>query len=215
MSRDTDQRRSSPAAQRNAGPLLAVLRQVLPPSGTVLEIASGTGEHAVHFARALPGLRWQPSDPSADARASIAAWAAAERLPNLLPPLALDAAAEDWLDGPVAAILCVNMVHISPWAATEGLMRGAARLLPAGGPLILYGPYRRDGVPTAASNEAFDADLRRRDARWGLRRLEDVVTLAGEHGLTLSRVVEMPANNLTVVLHRRPDGETGSALPVS
>lgn len=197
-----DARRSSPAAQRNKDPLLAVLREVLPPVGLVLEVASGTGEHAVHFARQLPGLTWQPSDPSAEARRSIAAWASIESLPNLHPPLELDASAADWPIAHADAMLCINMVHISPWSATEGLLHGAARLLPSGGPLVLYGPYRRQGIPTAPSNEAFDADLRRRDSRWGLREFDAVLALAGRNALALERVVEMPANNLVLVLRR-------------
>jgi SAM-dependent methyltransferase len=199
-----DQRQHAPATARNRDAILAVLREVLPAAGTVLEIASGTGEHAVHFARALPGLTWQPSDPSAEARASIAAWAAAEGVTNVLPPLALDAAALDWPVGSADALVCINMVHISPWHATEGLIRGAARLLPPAGPLVLYGPYRRAGRELEPSNAAFDADLRRRNPTWGLRLLEDLVDLAEMEGFALSNVIEMPANNLIVVL--RPTG---------
>lgn len=193
----------APAAARNREPILAVLREVLPAAGLVLEVASGTGEHVVHFARGLPGLAFQPTDPSPGGRASIAAWIAAEGLGNVRPPLALDAAAADWPLGPVDAVLCANMIHISPWAATEGLMRGAACRLPPGGPLVLYGPFLRDGVETSAGNLAFDADLRRQDARWGLRRLEEVAAVAAACGLDLDRVVEMPANNLSVVFRRR------------
>jgi len=201
-----DARRVAPAAARNRGPILDVLRPELPARGTVLEIASGTGEHIVHFARALPQLVWQPSDPSPDARASIAAWTAAERLP-VLPPLALDAAAPPWpIARAVAAILCINMVHISPWSATEGLVRGAAMHLHAGGLLYLYGPYRRSGVPTAPSNEAFDADLRRRDPRWGLRQLEDVSALAAAQGFAPAVVIGMPANNLSVLFRKAVPG---------
>lgn len=198
-----DERRSAPAALRNRGPILDVLAQALPASGLVLELASGSGEHVVHFARALPALQWRPSDPDAAARASIAAWAAAEGLGNVLPPLAIDAAAADWPIDRADAVLCVNMIHISPWEATEGLMRGAGRLLPQGAPLVLYGPYIRAGHPLEPSNAAFDADLRRRDPRWGLRRLEDVAALAEAQGLALDRVIEMPANNLSVVFRRR------------
>lgn len=197
-----DGRRSAPAAQRNREPILEVLRTVLPPAGLVLEIASGTGEHAVHFAKALPDLTWQPSDPLPDARESIAAWAAAEALPNLLAPIDLDAASE-WPIDRADAIVCSNMIHISPWEATEGLMRGAGRTMPAGAPLVLYGPYRRAGRDLEPSNAAFDADLKRRDPRWGLRLLEDVAKLAQGNGLALDRVVEMPANNLSVVFLRR------------
>jgi len=198
-----DSRRRAPAAARNRDPILAVLREALPAAGLVLEVASGTGEHAVHFARALPGLEWQPSDPDADARASIAAWARAERLANLLPPLDLDAAGEDWPVARADALVCINMIHISPWAATEGLMRGAGRLLPPGAPLVLYGPYRRAGRPLEPGNAAFDADLRTRDPRWGLRELDTVSACAAAQGLAPERVVEMPANNLSVIFRRQ------------
>lgn len=195
-------RRSAPAVARNREPIGALLLPLLPASGVVLEIASGTGEHAVYFARRTPHLVWQPSDPTPEARASIAAWIAAEGLENVRPPLALDAAADDWPVGPVDAVLCVNMLHISPWEATEGLMRGAASRLPDGGPLFVYGAFRRDGVPTAPSNEAFDADLKRNDPRWGLRRLADVEACAAGRGLRLVRVEEMPANNLSLVFRK-------------
>jgi SAM-dependent methyltransferase len=192
-------KRHAPATERNREPILAVLREELPAVGTVLEIASGTGEHAVHFARALPGLRFQPTDPDPDSVASIAEWRAETGLENLMAPIHLDAAAETWPVECADAILCINMVHISAWAATRGLMRGAGRLLAAGGPLILYGPYRRTGVPTAASNEAFDESLRTRNPQWGLRDLEAVEAEAAKNALRLERVVELPANNLTVV----------------
>lgn len=194
--------RHAPATQRNRDPILDVLRTVLPPSGLVLEVASGTGEHAVHFSRNLPGLHWQPSDPSSDALASIAAWRDAEGPENLLPPLMLDAAAAAWPVARADAVVCINMIHISPWEATEGLMRGAARLLDSGAPLVLYGPFRRQGHPIEPGNAAFDEDLRRRDSRWGLRLLEDVTALAAGEGLAFERFVEMPANNLSVVYRR-------------
>ncbi len=198
----TDRRRSAPATERNRDPILAVLQQELPARGLVLEIASGTGEHVMHFARALPDLDWQPSDADAEARASIAAWLAQEELPNVRPPIALDAAAADWPIADAAAILCINMIHISPWDATVGLMRGAGRILASGGLLYLYGPYRRAGHPVEPSNAAFDDNLKARDPRWGLRQLEDVEACAADHGLHLSRVVNMPANNLSVVFRR-------------
>ncbi|WP_067733994.1 DUF938 domain-containing protein [Novosphingobium naphthalenivorans] len=198
-----DARRQAPAAARNRDPILAVLREALPPSGLVLELASGTGEHAVHFAKALPGVLWQPSDPDAGARESIAAWREAEALPNLLPPLALDAAAQSWPVAAADAIVCINMIHISPWESTEGLMAGAGRLLAPGHPLVLYGPYRRAGHPIEPGNQAFDEDLKRRDPRWGLRFLEEVSACALEQGLVLERFVEMPANNLTVIFRKR------------
>ncbi len=195
-------KRRAPATERNREPVAAVLREVLPEHGTLLEIASGTGEHAAYFAGLFPHLRWQPSDPDPEALASIAAWRHESGLTNLLQPLQLDAAQEPWPIASADAILCVNMVHISPWAATEGLMRGAGRLLAAGAPLLLYGPYRRSGVPTAASNRAFDESLRARNPEWGLRDLEAVEAEAERNGLRLERVVEMPANNLTVVFRR-------------
>ena len=198
----TDHRQQAPAAARNRDPILAVLRGVLPEAGTVLEIASGSGEHVLHFARALPGLVFQPSDPNPEARRSIAAWAAESGLANLRPPLALDAAAPSWPLTAADAVLCINMIHISPWAATEGLMRGAAAILPPGAPLYLYGPYRRAGVPTAPSNEAFDRDLRGRDPSWGLRELEAVTNLADAAGFSGPAVTEMPANNLSIVFRR-------------
>lgn len=169
----------------------------------MLEVASGTGEHAVHFAQALPQLLWQPSDPDPAALRSIEAWRAEAGLFNLLPPVSLDARAASWPVTEADAILAINMVHISSWAATQGLMRGAGRLLAPGAPLYLYGAYRRDGVETAPSNEAFDESLRARDPGWGVRRLEDVVAEAEANGLGLASVVPMPANNLSVVLRRR------------
>lgn len=195
-------RREAPAAARNREPILDVLRPALPASGRVLEVASGTGEHVVHFAKAVPHLEWQPSDLSPEARASIAAWIEAEGLASVRPPLALDAAAPVWPLARADALLCVNMLHISPWEATRGLMRGAAALLGPGGLLYVYGPFRRAGVPTAPSNEAFDADLRRRDPRWGLRALEDVAACAASAGLGLERVVDMPANNLSLLFRK-------------
>lgn len=197
-----DNRRMAPAAARNREPLLSVLTRVLPASGLVLEVASGTGEHVVHFAHALPGLDWQPSDPDPAARASISGWIAHVGAGNIRPPLALDAAAEDWPLAHADAILCINMIHISPWHATEGLMRGAGRLLPPGAPLILYGPYRRDGH-TASSNAAFDADLRARNPAWGVRKLQDVIDEAARHGLAFAEAVAMPANNLSVIFQKR------------
>lgn len=192
-------KRSAPATQRNREPIAAILSDVLPERGTLLEIASGTGEHAVYFAGFFPRLLWQPTDPDADALESIRAWRAEAGPANLLEPLRLDAAAGTWPVASAEAILCVNMVHISPWTATEGLMRGAGRLLAPGAPLILYGPYRRAGVPTAASNEAFDESLRARNPEWGLRDLEAVEAEAAGQGLRLERIVEMPANNLILV----------------
>lgn len=193
------ERRTSPAAQRNADPIAEVLRDVLPAQGLVLEVASGSGEHALHFARAFPHLLFQPTDADPVGLRSIAAWRSAEAAPNLLVPVHLDAASDRWQVDAADAILCINMVHISPWAATLGVMDGAARLLPPGGPLYLYGAYFRDGEEPAPSNLAFDESLRSRNPEWGVRRLEQVVEAAAERGLTLNRVVEMPANNLSLV----------------
>jgi len=202
-----DPRLSSPAARRNRDPILAVLRRALPAQGAVLELASGGGEHAMWLAAHLPGLLFQPSDPDPASRASISAWIAHEGLPNVLAPLALDAADEYWmLPGDVAerlvAILCINMTHVAPWQATLGLLRGAGRMLRSGGVLYLYGPYKREGRHTAPSNAAFDASLRARDPAWGVRDLEDVVAAAGRAGLALASVEEMPANNLSVIFRK-------------
>jgi SAM-dependent methyltransferase len=199
----TEARRHAPATLRNRDPILAVLRDVLPARGRVLEVASGSGEHAVYFARALPDLAWLPSDPSPEARASIAVWRQEEGSANLQPPVALDAADEAWPVDHADAIVCINMIHISPWAATLGLMRGAGRILPAGAPLVLYGPFVIDGSSLAPSNAAFDADLKARDPRWGLRDLDTVCEVASAHGLLRESVVAMPANNLMLVLRRR------------
>jgi SAM-dependent methyltransferase len=194
-------RRHAPATERNRDSIAAVLAAELPASGLVLEIASGSGEHCAAFAERFAALQWQPSDLEEAARASIADWC--EGLPNVLPPLALDAAAESWPIAAADAILCVNMVHISPWEATLGLMAGAGRLLAPGAPLILYGPYRQRDVPTAESNAAFDVSLKARDPRWGLRDVEQVSAAASAQGLMLQRIVPMPANNLSLVFRRR------------
>ncbi len=191
-----------PSTARNREPLLAALRPHLPPAGVVLEVASGSGEHAVFLGAALPELRWQPSDPDPSCRASIAAWVEHEGPTNVAAPLELDATAWPWPLAHADAVLCVNMIHIAPWEATQGLLRGAAAVLPAGGPLLLYGPFVVDGH-TAPSNRAFDDSLRARDPRWGVRELRDVEREAKAHGLELATQVAMPANNLTVVLRRR------------
>jgi SAM-dependent methyltransferase len=196
----SDARRHSPSTARNRDPILDVLKRVLPAEGFVLEIASGTGEHAVHFAQNLPRLVWQPTDADPAALASIEAWRAATRLPNVRPPLVLDVLAEPWPVPRADAILCINMIHISPWPATEALMRGAARLLPRSGVLYLYGPYRRGDRAPVPSNEAFDADLRRRNPEWGVRDLEVVAETAERHGLRVGKTVDMPANNLSIVI---------------
>ena len=194
----------SPAAERNKAALLGVLARVLPARGLALEIAAGSGQHAVHFAAGLPGWTWQPTDADAAALASIAVHCAG--MANVRPPLRLDVSAPDWpgTPGTVDAVVCVNLLHISPWATCAALMRGAAARLAPGGALIVYGPFLVDGRPTAAGNLAFDADLKARDPAWGLRRLADVAAEAGACGLTLHERVAMPANNLTLVWRAGP-----------
>lgn len=194
---------SSPAALRNRGPILELLRTMLPDRGLVLELASGSGEHVLHFAEHLPALCWQPSDPSAAARQSVDARVRASGLGNIRPALAVDASIpERWPLAHADAMLAINLVHISPKAATAGLLQGAARLLPAGAPLVLYGPYLEDDVETAASNLAFDADLKARNSAWGLRRREEVEALAEATGLRSDGRHLMPANNLLLLFRR-------------
>lgn len=195
-------KRQAPAAARNVGPIGEVLADWLPERGLVLEIASGTGEHALAFARRFPELDWQPSDPDLQALASIAAWAE-EGPPNLKPPIRLDVCAEEWPVDCADAILCVNMVHIAPWEASLGLLDGAGRLLGSGAPLILYGPWLQADVPTAPSNQAFDISLRDRDSRWGLRLVEDFAVEAEKRRLLLAERREMPSNNLMLRFEAR------------
>lgn len=197
------QRRSAPTVQRNRDPIAEVLSEWLPTSGLVLEIASGTGEHAVCFAQRFTALEWQPSDVYPDSLASISAWRAECGLGNLRPPILLDAAAAHWPVSRADALLSINMVHISPWASALGLLDGAARTLARGAPLILYGPWLKDDIETAPSNLAFDADLKRRDPQWGLRRVEDFAAAAEERGISLRETRPMPANNLMLLLSRR------------
>ncbi len=208
-----DARMFAPAAQRNRDAILQVLRGLLAPDAFVLEIASGSGEHAAHFAAALPDCIFQPSDPDPARRASIDAWAAASGLANMLPALALDALADDWaaddwavpLAMPAAdAVLCLNMIHIAPWAAAVGLVRNAARTLRHGGTLFLYGPFKRGDAHTAPSNAAFDRDLRERNPGWGIRELEAVTALAAGAGFAMPEIVEMPANNLSLLFRKGP-----------
>jgi SAM-dependent methyltransferase len=199
---------SSPAALRNRGPILEVLRRHLPASGAVLELASGSGEHVTHFGAAFLTLVFQPSDPDPQARASIAERVAQSGLSNVRAPQFVDASADDWtlpaeIAASLAAIVCINMIHISPWSAALGVLRSAGKLLPADGVLFLYGPYRRGGHHTAPSNDAFDRDLRARNPDWGVRNVEDVVAEGAAQRLALAEIVEMPANNLSVVLRRR------------
>lgn len=195
----TDARRHAPATERTRGPILDVLRRVLPAEGTVLEVSSGTGQHAVYFAKHLPKLVWQPSDPDPGARASIAAWTESEGADNVRPPLDLDVTRRPWPIGRADAVVNVNMIHIAPWACCEALLEGAAELLSPGNVLFMYGPYKRGGRHTAPSNEAFDRSLRQRNPAWGVRDLDAVAAVAARHGLRLEEVVEMPANNLSVV----------------
>jgi SAM-dependent methyltransferase len=197
-----DLRLYAPATQRNREPILDVLARTLPTEGLVLEVASGTGEHALWFAQHLRPLEWQPSDPDPAMRRSITTHAAGAGVRTLRAPLDLDVTRRQWPIERADAIVCINMIHIAPWSAAEGLMSGAGRLLPPAGVLYLYGPFKRDGRHTAPSNAAFDQDLRSRDPRWGLRDLEAVVELAGRQGLDLGEVVEMPANNLSVIFVR-------------
>jgi len=202
-------RQYAPATQRNREPILQVLLQVLPPTGTVLEISSGTGEHAVFFAPRLYPREWLPSDPNPVARASIAAWRQYCPADNLYPPIALDVCTSNWLDKlpatsfqrqQIVAIVNINMIHIAPWAACLGLMAGAKQILPTGGILYLYGPFKQRGKHTALSNAAFDESLRAQNPDWGVRDLEDVVAAAADQQLSLVRTYDMPANNLSVVL---------------
>jgi SAM-dependent methyltransferase len=191
-----------PSGERNKRPILEVLRRVLPPTGTVLEIASGTGQHVVHFARALPELIWQPSEADEQLCDAIRERLRAAALPNVREPLLLDVCDDAWLSMAADAIVCINMIHIAPWSATEGLMRHARRLLESGELLILYGPFKRSGRHTAPSNAAFDASLRAQDPDWGVRDLDDVTTLAERCDFERAEIVAMPANNLTVVFRR-------------
>jgi SAM-dependent methyltransferase len=199
MSEASDPRLYYPHVAHNREPILEVLRRVLPPRGLVLEVASGSGEHAACFAKGLPALSWQPTDTDPEALASIAAHCAAAHAPNLLAPAALDVMSNTWPVERADALVCINMIHITPWAASEGLMAGARRTVRDGGVVYLYGPYQIDGRHTAPSNQEFDASLRRRNAQWGVRDLTLVTDLATRHGLALAETVPMPANNLSVI----------------
>jgi SAM-dependent methyltransferase len=192
----------APSTLRNRDPILDVLKRVLPSEGLVLEVASGSGEHASYFAQHLTGLTWQPSAKDADSRASIRAWAADTGSENLLDPVDLDVLNQPWPVEQAAAIVCTNMVHISPWQVSVALIAGAGRVLRAGGVLYLYGPYKINGAHTAPSNQAFDENLRYRDPKWGIRDLDDVITEAAAHGLTHAETVAMPANNQSVIFKR-------------
>jgi hypothetical protein len=198
----SDTRRSAPAALRNREPIGDVLEQWLPTGGIVLEIASGTGEHAEYLAGRFPALEWQPSDMHPDALASVAARQAGAGLPSFRPPVVIDAGEPEWPIDRADAILSINMVHISPWTSAIGLIDGAARLLSDGAPLILYGPWLSDKVTTAPSNLAFDADLKHRDSNWGLRRVEDFAEAARARNLELVETKYMPANNMMLLFRK-------------
>jgi hypothetical protein len=195
--------RSAPAALRNRDPIAEVLAEWLPVEGTVLEVASGTGEHAIWFAERFPALDWQPSDVHPDALASISAWQEASRLPNVRPPVVIDASDPAWPVDRADAVVNINMAHISPWSASLGLIAGAATILPAEGQLVLYGPWLKDDIETAPSNLAFDADLKSRDPAWGLRRVEDFAQAAAGKGFELVETRTMPANNLMLLFQLR------------
>jgi hypothetical protein len=202
-------KRYAPAAERNSGPIAQVLARELPDKGLVVEVASGTGEHAVFFARQFPALTWQPSDTDLDALASVEAWRLEAGMSNLLSPCKLDAAAPTWPVAHADAIVCVNMTHIAPWTATLGLCAGAGKLLAAGAPLILYGPFIEANAPTAPSNIVFDQNLRERNAAWGLRRAEAVDEVAEQHGLVRTARHGLPANNI-MLIYRQTSQNTGS-----
>lgn len=206
MSTNSDQKQFAPATQRNREAILDILLQVLPANGTILEIASGTGEHAVFFAPHLAPRKWLPSDPNPLLRDSISAWSEEIKSDNLYPPIDLDVQLPVWpvekdklTDSPIVAIVNINMIHISPWSACLGLMAGAGRILPPGGILYLYGPYKQNGQHTAPSNEAFDQSLQSQNPEWGVRNLEDVVKAAKAENLTMEKIYQMPANNLSLV----------------
>jgi len=197
-----DRRQYAPATLRNRDFIVGVLRDVLPTKGVILEIASGSGEHVVHFARNFPSLVFQPSDREPDALQSVAAWLKAMGVTNVRAPMVLDVSQSPWPIASADGIICINMVHISPWESALGLVRGAAAILPPTAPLYLYGPYKREGFATASSNQAFDRSLRDRDPTWGLRDLEAVAAAAQSVGFSIPTIIEMPANNLSVVFRR-------------
>lgn len=209
-----DARETSPSPERNKQPILEVLARVLPPRGLVLEIGSGTGQHVAHFAKALPALTFQPSEMDVERHASIEAWVAAGKLPNVKPPVAIDITKRPWRVSAADAIVCINVIHISPWEATLSLMACAGGILPAGGVLVTYGPYTRGGAHTSQSNEAFDASLRARNPLWGVRDIDEVAEVAGGEGLALEEAVPMPANNLTLVWRKSIGAFPGARTPV-
>jgi hypothetical protein len=198
-----DGRLVSPSAERNKEPIAEALDGLLPDAGQVLEVSSGTGQHIVHFARRMPRLVWQPTERDAQCLRSIAAWREAETLPNLRAPLFLDVYDDVWPVTATDAAICLNMIHIAPWSATETLLHGTGKTLRPGGLLFLYGPFRRQGAHTVESNAEFDRQLRARDPRWGVRNLEDVATLAASEGFELAGVHQLPKNNLGVAFRKR------------
>jgi hypothetical protein len=198
-----DGRLVSPSAERNKGPITEILTRILLAQGEVLEISSGTGQHVLHFARAMPHIRWQPTDRDGDCLISIASWLAHTPTPNVNVPLHLDVHEEIWPVHEVAAVVCINMIHIAPPSATEALLRGAGNVIAPGGILFLYGPFRRKGRHTSASNEAFDALLKAENPEWGVRNVEDVAHFAATVGLELEQTHDMPANNLAVIFRKR------------
>jgi cyclopropane fatty-acyl-phospholipid synthase-like methyltransferase len=191
------------AAERNKDPIIAVLARVLPDRGTVLEIASGTGQHVIHFAKTFPDLTWQPSDPDAELRESVALRVRDEQLPNVNPPIDLDVTRLPWPLETADALVCINLIHVAPWSATLALFEGAKPLLPTQHVLLLYGAYRRYGRHTSESNAQFDSDLRAQNPEWGVRDLEAVSDVAGRAGFVLAEIVDMPANNFSLVFKRR------------
>ena len=200
-----DRKHLSPSASRNTGPILAALKPLLPASGLILEIASGTGQHCAAFADEFPGLTFQPSDPDPVAQASIDAWTSKAPTGNIQPVLDLNVASQNWwtaVQGPVAAIIAINLLHISPWTATQGLFAGAARLLEPNGMVLSYGAYKRGGHHTAPSNAEFDASLKHRNSDWGVRDVDDVADVARLNGLDLAGIIDMPSNNMLLVWRR-------------
>ena len=197
-----DGRLASPSAERNREPIAKVLSQVLPQSGLVLEVGSGSGEHAIHFGRVMPHLTWQPSEQDKDCLRSISAWAAVETQANVLQPLYLDVTDAQWPIATAHAIVCINMIHIAPWSVAQALLRGASRILPPGGLLCLYGPYRVAGKHTSASNREFDAQLRAMNSEWGVRDLNALANEARTFNIELARTFQMPTNNLVVVFRK-------------
>jgi hypothetical protein len=202
-SKKEDPRRFSPSTERNRDPILAVLAGMALENARVLEIASGSGEHGIYFAERLPIASWQPTDPDAEARASIDEWRAQSGAQKILPAIDLDVTGGAWAESSADLVVCINMIHIAPWDATVALMRGAARVLPLGGKLFLYGPYKRGGAHTAPTNDIFDRNLRARNETWGVRDLEAVQAEAEKNGFSLARIVPMPANNFSVIFEKK------------